>query len=136
MEIIEGITLEQVIRAKPAMIYYAVHTCWWTHDPAHVRTRGKEKLPCCPRGSMLLQTEDVRGFIKAARRAPEQYGRHGLRAFVAAHHLNCVTGFTTMRPTSAPDWSAYNEALDRFDLRARLKQRLVRLGARKKSDKS
>ena len=153
MEIINRITLEDVRRASPEMIYYAVHTCWWTHDPSHLsqtpetseaevrriadtfrlnsstpdapienfleraRQATSHRLPCDPRGSVLFQTDNVEGFLSAAESNAAHYGRHGLRAFMAAHHLNCVVSLEDLRSTSGRTWDEYNDALDRLDKR-------------------
>lgn len=125
MEVIETITLEQIIAARPKTIYYGANTCWWTHDPKHLSTVGEIQgsgargvsLPCDPRGGMLFETDDVAGFIAAARTKADAYGRHGLRAFMAAHHLNCIKSLDDPRPWCERGWGAYNEALDRLDLR-------------------
>lgn len=111
--IFENITLADVRAAKPKKIFYAANTCWWTHDPAHLGRKPDSGLPCDPRGSVLFETEDVEGFLQAAEAHPEHYGKHGLRAFLAAHHQNaCLNG----RPWSAGSWDSYNSALDRLDL--------------------
>lgn len=123
MEIIERITLEEIRKAKPVMIFYAANTCWWTHDPAHLGTLpGKHPLPCDPRGSVLFQTDDIEGFLKAAENNLTHYGKHGLRAFMAAHHLNCVVSLSDQRATSAEGWDEYNDALDRLDRRGKGKK--------------
>ena len=77
------------------------------------------RLPCDPRGSVLFETDDVEGFLKSAVENYSHYGKHGLRAFMAAHHLNCVLDLTTQRPWSGVSWDEYNEALDRLDERKR-----------------
>ena len=151
MEIIEKITLEEILDLKPEMIYYAARTCWWTHDPKHLsilppsesdiqrlaemfrlnsstpeasldefleRARNAAcGLPCDPRGSVLFQTEHVEEFIQTAKNKSAHYGKHGIRAFLAAHHLNCVVGLFDMRSTSGTHWEEYNKALDRLDER-------------------
>ncbi|MEA2175336.1 MAG: hypothetical protein QOD00_2928 [Blastocatellia bacterium] len=75
------------------------------------------QLPCDPRGSVLMETEDVQGFLNQAASNPEYYGKHGLRAFMAAHHSNSQKSLTDLRPWSEETWEAYNEALDRLDAR-------------------
>lgn len=154
MEIIEKITLEEILDLKPKMIYYAARTCWWTHNPKHLGTLPPSEsdikrfaemfrfnsstpeapldeflerarnvargLPCDPRGSVLFQTENVEGFIQTARDKSAHYGKHGIKAFLAAHHLNCVVGLFDLRSTSAATWKEYNDALDRLDLRKKI----------------
>lgn len=153
MEIVERITLDQIIAAKPKMIFYGANTCWWTHDPAHLsktppateaevrrmadvfklnarpgtstdaeflrraREATKHRIPCDPRGGMLFETDNVEGFLENARSSAEYYGKHGLRAFIAAHHLNCILSVNDPRPWCEKSWDAYNEALDRRDAR-------------------
>lgn len=118
MEVIENITIEDIRNLKPAMIYYGANTCWWTHDPMHLgRTAGEYSLPCDPRGGVLFQTEHVEGFLKAAEDSATHYGKHGLRAFIASHYLNCVLDLQTLRPWAGTTWNEYNEAIDRLDLR-------------------
>lgn len=123
MEVIEKITIEEIRQAKPKTIYYAVHTCWWTHDPTHLsKTPDSYGLPCDPRGSVLMMTDDVEGFLKAAENSSFHYGKHGLRAFMASHHLNCIESLISMRPWCEPTWQEYNNAIDRLDIRkSRLK---------------
>jgi hypothetical protein len=82
-----------------------------------IARRQSFRLPCDPRGGMLFETDNVSGFLAAARRNPESYGRHGLRAFVAAHHLNSVLSLEGQRPWCEREWDAYNDALDRLDAR-------------------
>lgn len=151
MEIIEKITLEEILEPEPKMIYYAARTCWWTHDPKHLSTlppsesdiqhyaeifrlnsstpdapieefmerarKAAKGLPCDPRGSVLFQTESVEKFVITAKLKSAHYGKHGIRAFLAAHHLNCVVGLFDKRPTSGTSWQEYNDALDRLDER-------------------
>ncbi len=74
-------------------------------------------LPCDPRGGMLFETDNVEGFLKSAEEHAGHYGKHGLRAFLAAHHANCVVSLTDMRHTCFEGWQAYNDALDRLDAR-------------------
>lgn len=115
-KITEKITLAEIRAAKPDMIFYGATTCWWTHDPAHLgRTAVEPGLPCDPRGGVLFQTEDVEGFLRGAEENPDHYGRHGLRAFVSAHHLNCQRSEEDARPWCMRTWEEYNDALDILD---------------------
>jgi hypothetical protein len=107
------VTLEDVRAARPAMIFYGANTCWWTHDPNHLGRLPDSGLPCDPRGGVLFQTDDVEGFLRAAEEAPDHYGRHGLQAFVAAHHENCTMGDDDPTPWAFPTWDEYNDAIDR-----------------------
>lgn len=116
MEILECITLDAIRQARPEMIYYGAQTCWWTHDPAHLCTHPQSGLPCDPRAGMLFQTDDVEGFLWKAQQNAEAggYGKHGMRAFMAAHHQNCVVSLTDQRSTCGTTWEEYNDALDRL----------------------
>lgn len=127
----DWLTVEDIRKLKPKMIYYGAQTPWWTHDPAHLCSTGKLKmmmktgqhdkemkevespgLPCDPLGGMLMQTDKVDAFLDAAKANPQHHGKHGLRAFEAAHHsnaqaLNIVKCFKS--------WDLYNAWLDRVD---------------------
>lgn len=48
------IRFEQVKKAKPKMIYYAVNTVWWTHDPSDLKPG---PVPLDAFGSPLMQTK-------------------------------------------------------------------------------
>ena len=112
--IVKKITLEEVRAAKPEMIYYGAATCWWTHDPAHLDIL-PDGIPCDPRGGILFETDKVEDFLKQAEANSEYYGKHGMDAFIAAHHLNCIVrdGPNKGRPSCDVSWDAYNEAIDR-----------------------
>ena len=71
-------------------------------------------LPCDPRGGVLFQTDDVEGFLRAAEANAPHYGRHGLRAFMAAHHLNRILSVREIRPWCSREWEDYNAAIDSF----------------------
>lgn len=72
-------------------------------------------LPCDPRGGMLFETDDVKGFLQAAIDNADYYGKHRLRAFMAAHHSNCFSDLGCTRHWCSKDWKDYNDALDRLD---------------------
>jgi len=131
MEIRESVTFEQV-RAEAKTIWYAVRTCWWTHKPEDVREAtiiagGGEKggIPLDPSGCPLMFAEGkAKDFLDSAARNPQAYGKHGLRAFMAAHHRNAfenssklLGGKETGKPTSAKTWDECNAAIDRYDAR-------------------
>ena len=99
----QNITLEELEKMDIEMIYYAVHTCWWTHLPKH--TNHGLSLPTDPRGSVLFQADNPKAFFDAAKNKPEHYGKHGLDAFMSAHSMNCNTSFS--------NWDSYNELLDK-----------------------
>lgn len=123
------ITIAEIRLAKPRMIFYGANTCWWTHDERHLshtkpqdfrvgdRVHKGVSLPCDPRGGMLMQTEDVEGFLNAAEQSADHYGRHGLRAFEASHHLNCRISEHDQRSTCFAGWDDYNRIIDEFDRR-------------------
>lgn len=71
------------------------------------------RLPCDPLGGVLMQTDNVEEFLTSAEANPTHYGRHGILAFLAAHHLNCVDS-VTRRPSAATEWEEYNRAIDRY----------------------
>jgi hypothetical protein len=119
------VTLEQVRAANPKMIWYGANTCWWTHlaeDLREASRLGRQALPSDPRGGMLFETINVEAFLRAAEESPDHYGKHGLAAFMAAHHRNCLIGravtdsvivlATSARPWCMPTWQEYNEAID------------------------
>lgn len=110
MQVVDNITFDQVRAAKPKMIFYSVNTCWWTHDPEHLRT--DTPVPTDPSGSVLFETGDAEGFLNAAVQNPAHYGRHRLLAFMAAHHLNSIVSVDDPRPTCAATWEEYNKAID------------------------
>lgn len=123
MVIQENVTLEQIIAFKPKAIYYGANTCWWTHDAGHLGS-GSNGLPIDPVGGVLFETDEIDAFFKAATSNPEHYGKHGLRAFIAAHHSNCfaapadrsnLPAIYQMRHYAAAGWTAYNDAIDRLD---------------------
>lgn len=122
-----------VPRKAPKRVYYATRTCWWTVDGAdlyrmeevvppppagseaaralailHKAGRSVPSLPCDPRGSVLMMTDDVEGFLRSAEEGADHYGRFGLKAFMSAYHGNVVVGD---RPTSLETWDLYNDVL-------------------------
>mgnify|MGYP001560340548 CR=1 FL=1 len=158
MIIQENVRLEQIKAFKPKTIFYGANTCWWTHDPDHLRVNGRfgppperepsivpyknaehpdprggvmrgrtvnpGSIPTDPVGGVLFQTDDIDGFIKSAEENFTHYGKHGIRAFMAAHHSNCfvapldrsnLPAIYVMPHFASPDWADYNAALDRLD---------------------
>lgn len=105
------VALHDVRSEKPSTIYYSTKTCWWTHKASDLYC-SSYGLPCDPRSGMLLQTDDVEGFLRAAEEHSSSYGRHGLRAFEAAHHGNVVVSAQDPRPTCFTTWEEYNQLLD------------------------
>lgn len=108
------ITDIDLVRAdEPEMVYYGAQSPWWTHRAMDLRT-GPNGVPCDPLGGVLLQTDKVDGFLRNAEENAVHYGRHGLLAFIAAHHGNCVTSYKRHGITALPEWDDYNDALDRM----------------------
>jgi hypothetical protein len=127
MKIVKKTTLADVRAAKPKMIYYGFRTTWWTHDPKHLYAIEKGRvlhpsqvtptsIPCDPRGGVLLQTDDIEGFISMSEANTEHFGKHGIDAFIGAHHDNCQTDFGM--PWSADTFEQIGEAIDRQEKEA------------------
>ena len=59
--------------------------------------------------------EDFEAWLKIAEMTPRHYGKHGLEAFMAAHHSNCnmTTAFGAQRSWCMATWDEYNDAIDR-----------------------
>lgn len=106
-------TLGDIRKARPRTIYYGARTCWWTHRSSDLRRHPGCGLPCDPRCGVLMETNDVAGFLKAAEDNPAHYGRHGLEVFMAAHNDNMVVSKADPRPTCFETWDEYNDVLDR-----------------------
>ena len=112
--IIEKTTLDDVYADRPDTIWYSVNTCWWTHRNTDLRRHPQGGLPCDPRGGMLMMTEPggAERWLRDIEANPERFGKHGLRAFIAAHNDNCVVSETDNRSTCLQTWEAYSTALD------------------------
>lgn len=108
----DWISIDDVRAANPDKIYYGATTCWWTHR-AEDLGQHPNGLPCDARGAVLMETDDVEGFLKAAEENASHYGKHTLRAFEAAHHGNVVL---MQGPIGYPwcfwKWDTYNDLLD------------------------
>lgn len=138
MEIRQLITIEAILIVQPSTIYYGANTCWWTHDSSHLsvtasppaqsvpsgrsliekglgRRVNPGSIPTDPRGGVLFETDDIEGFFASAKANVSFYGKHGLRAFIAAHHLNSFLNHYDQRPYCSPNWAEYNDAIDRYD---------------------
>lgn len=111
-------SLDEIRAAKPKMIFYGMGTCWWTHDSTHLCMKPGTSIPCDPRGGVLFQTDDIEGFLKSAEESATHYGKHGIRAFLAAHHVNCVVSAENPLSTCFAKWDDYNRILDKFDAAA------------------
>ena len=110
----EKVSLKEIktLARESGYLVYATQTCYWkVNSPVHQYPPSVvPRLPCGPRGEMLLETDDPIGFIRAAEKNPAHYGRHGLRAFVAAYHGNVTTEGGL--PTSFESWDEYNKLID------------------------
>ena len=116
---VERISLSDVRAAEPDQIWYSVNTCWWTHRKEDLRAHRKSGLPCDPRGGMLMMTNrgSAEGFLDDAEANPQRYGKHGIRAFMAAHNDNCVVSHSDNRNTCLAKWSDYEALIDELDRR-------------------
>jgi len=94
-----------------AQAYFSVNTCWWTHRSSDLHRHRESGLPCDPRGGMLMQSS-LGAFVEAAEDNPDNYGRHGLDAFIAAHNDNCVVSEINPRSACLRAWQDYNNLLD------------------------
>jgi len=113
-------TLEEIRQTKPKTVFYSSKTCWWTTNPddlccahgipandcVHGDVGG---VPLDPAGAPLLLTYDVVGFLKDAEQNADRYGRHGIKAFVLAHHGNVIERGL---PRCSTKWDSYNDLLD------------------------
>lgn len=106
------VTIEDIRKAKPKKIYYSTISFWWTHNPDHLRKHPTSGLPCDPRGGMIL-TDNPRCFLRAAETSPDHFGKHGLKAFMAAHHENMALRKDDPWPGCFSTWEEYNDAIDR-----------------------
>jgi hypothetical protein len=100
----------QVIAHRNAgAIYYSGSSCWWSHHRGHALVNGPSMK--CPLGGQIYMEKDWQGWLDAARENPAYYGKHGLRALLAAHHANCRHPGNG-GPFAARTWLPYNTALD------------------------
>lgn len=111
-------SLDEIRAAKPAMIFYGMRTCWWTHDSSHLCQKPGVGVPVDPRGGVLCQTDDIEGFLKSAEENVAHYGKHGIKAFLAAHHQNCVVGADNPVSTCFVSWDDYNRIIDEAEARS------------------
>jgi len=102
--------IEQIARDKPnSHVVYSVGTCWWKiGDPIY--SKDGSGLPCDPRGALLMECHDLAGFLKNAKENVSHYGKHGMRAFVAAYHGNVLTD--DHKPTCFESWDDYNKLIE------------------------
>ncbi len=113
--IIQAVTFDGVVTRAAKTIFYGAVTCWWTDDPGDLSKHPISGLPCDPRGGVLYQTNNVADFFRRVKLNAREgvYGKHGLDAFMAAHHKNCKVSETDDRPTCYTTWWEYNDIIDR-----------------------
>jgi len=119
---IEQIETELFQMGDDACIFHGLVSCWWTHRPSQISAYGPNgfsSAPICdPRGGVIRVENDWRVFLVQAR-SPEalaKYGKHGIRTFLSAHHMNSYEE-DSYRPWAETDWSRYDKAIDRYDLK-------------------
>lgn len=119
VETLNRISLEEVKEqaTKSGIILYGASSCWWAHTWNSASKLEPSGIPCDPRGGVLFQTEEVAEFFDNAEANSGFYGRHGLAAFMAAHHYNSVANLTARLPWCCSGWEEYNLAVDRLLIR-------------------
>ena len=110
MRIAKEITFADVLAGKPTMVFYGATTCWWTHDPKDLSCLPHHGVPCDPRGGVLFETNKPGKFLQDAAKNEKHYGKHGLRAFMLAHHGCVVTDRGA--PTCFATWDEYSDLID------------------------
>jgi len=102
------------INAPETIVTWAMNTCWWAMgEDCFQYEVPNSKLPCDPRGSVLMQGE-LGKFIKEAGANPSHYGEHRLDALMLAYHGNLLTD--EGKPTSFENWHLYNDLLNQKDI--------------------
>jgi len=124
---IERVTIEDVRAAKPKGIYYSMVSMWWTHLE-NARGRTGLGIRCDPAANELMYTEDVEGFLTSAEESSDTYGKHGLRAFMAAHSSNTSWSVDNPLQWCSSDWDDYNRLIDEADRRIATVKKLQRFG--------
>lgn len=113
-EIINLEFIETLAKLEPTRrVVYGVNTCWWKDGDPVYRTPENGKLPplpCDPRGGMLFECNDLKGFLENAKKNESHYGKHGMKAFMAAYHGNVTT--MDGKPTCFQRWEEYNDIID------------------------
>lgn len=80
------ITLNDVIKNKPEMIYYSVNTVWWTHDPDDLKSG---PVPLDIFNSPLFESKQVNEYLNiSAIEKCKTYGKNRVRNFMLAHAKN------------------------------------------------
>lgn len=73
-----------------------------------IRKPGAHRIPTDPTGAPLYQfteKKDIENWIAAAENKPEHFGKHGIDAFLKAHHQNCDGKCFN-------SWDSYNSLID------------------------
>lgn len=99
----------------------ATQTAWWSLYDERWMPYRNGRMPCDPRGSMLVQGS-LKEFWRQAIANPSHYGPHGIDALVAAFHGNVEVKVSSgvegdggiWKPTSFHGWPPYNELVDVF----------------------
>ena len=109
-----GLTLDELAIAET--VWYGISSCWWTTNVDHLNRHPNTMCPCDPTGGHLMMTNDVKGFIDAAKENPTHYGKHGLETMLAAYH-----GHITLAglPTAFRGWDLYEKIIDQHEAQAR-----------------
>lgn len=104
----------RILAENTKIIYYSIGTCWWTMNPRDLYRHPECGLPCDPRGGMLMECHEPLDFLTQAEQNPEHYGKHGIKAFMAAYHGGVRIKASGL-PTCFDGWDKYNELIDEFD---------------------
>ena len=120
MQIASPRTLTDLNEIRDAeMLFDSSKTCWWTTNPNDLCDETgfptppgarQDSLPLDPSGAPLFQSDDVKGFLQKCEEDAQQYGKHGIEAFILAYHGNVLSdeGFSSC----AVKWDLYNNLLD------------------------
>ena len=105
--------IRDVIRTNPRVAYVAEEGCWWTTREEDIYTDPTTGVACDPRRSRIAAVP-WGPFLYRAQSNPAAFGKHGLDAFIAAYHGNCIVNIIDPRPTALDIWQQYNDAMDRM----------------------
>lgn len=116
-----NIGLQQVRReletlGGDAVILVSARTFWWSHTYDHATVEPGIGLPLDPTGGPLLIMGDAsderhwRKYLELVEAKQDYYGRYGLTAFEAMHHLNSFDD--TGRHWASNLLADYERALD------------------------
>lgn len=109
--------IENRVKSKSGrkVIYGAMSPWWYIGKPLYRVPNAEFPLPCDPRGGLLLETDDLEGFLKAAKDNVDKYGKYGLDAFMLAYHGNVITDKGL--PTCLKSWKEYNDLIDKDNIK-------------------